>query len=54
MLTVYLYQELEPPWQKTVFILVVHKFGTRLANPTLYKARKLANFKQLYKSLLYM
>ena len=28
MLTVYLYQELEPPWQKTVFIFVVHKFGT--------------------------
>ena len=54
MLTVYLYQELEPPYQKTVFIFVVHKFGTHLANPTLYTARKLANLKPLYKSLLYM
>ena len=30
MLTVYLYQELEPPPQKAVSIFVVHKFGTRL------------------------
>ena len=29
MLTIYLYQELEPPQQKS-FYFVVHKFGTRL------------------------
>ena len=30
MLTVYLYQELEPPQQKAVSIFVVHKFETHL------------------------